>query len=187
MSTTDPRKVLRAPGEICFGPTSTSTAFPHGGTSLGSVRGISFRPNMRSRPVIAEEFFGRPVDHIYAGDAAILVVILRSWDADAVGTLFPGGGTGTTTSRATWEVQSSISPVGALRSSQARAVMFSPRDTDEHPVFYMPRAIPLVEETADLRASLTEEMGLPLVFHAIPGGDETGRVFWAGMLRDLTL
>jgi hypothetical protein len=47
------------------------------------------------------------------------------------------------------------------------------------------KAIPMVEETAMLQLSLKQELGIGVLFQAIP--DSTGRLYDVGRRGDLTL
>jgi hypothetical protein len=56
---------------------------------------------------------------------------------------------------------------------------------DEQPMVLVRKAIPMVEETAMLQLSLKQELGIGVLFQAIP--DSTGRLYDVGRRGDLTL
>ena len=52
MSTPNARDVLHVPGRLVKNPTSLSLVFPHGGTALGIVRAIVFKPEPGMVPTL---------------------------------------------------------------------------------------------------------------------------------------
>ena len=100
MATEDLAEVLSAPGRLCIGPTDLSAAFPHGGTALGSVREVELGRTYAWYDVTAEEFGQIVVERFLTHEACFIRGILRQYDPDAVGALFPNVRTGTKTREA---------------------------------------------------------------------------------------
>jgi hypothetical protein len=87
------RNILRFPGRLCKTPTNLAAAFPHGGTELGVVRDMVFRPMVSTTPIHAEEF-GRTVEVIVTKESAVFACVLRSYDNDLLSDVFHNTGAG---------------------------------------------------------------------------------------------
>lgn len=185
MASPDPVNVRQIPARVCHSPTDLSTPFPHGGTALGNVRAIVFRPNIKVRTITAQEFGGAVVEAIAGGGAAVLALALRDFDADALALLFgaaagPAGGT-----LVTDDVTGDSARAGRLLSTRAKKLFVSPLAIDQDPGLYLPLAIPCVERTAALAWSWAEEYSTPALFLAVP--DATGRTWRHALRGDITL
>ena len=188
MSAPDVRDVLRVPGKLVINPTDITAAFPHGGTEIGLVRDSQLRFGYRTDLVHAEEWGGQPVESVYCGEVALFAAVLREWDDDALSNVFPNTGTGAISGNRTILGRvsgGSFNRAGYLLSGKSFVLCFSPRSVDRHPMVIVRKAIPMVEETALLQLSLAEELGIGVVFQAIP--DSSGRLYDVGKRGDLTL
>jgi len=172
-------------GKLSINPTDLTTAYPHGGTSLGYAREIAVSPSQVTTYVRAEEFGQTIVDAVEGGRSWVIGANLRGWDDDAINTVFPGTAVGTTTSRR-YITETTATPLaGALLGSRSVVLLFTPDDTDNHPIVLFRRALPLVAETADLMLSLASEFTIPVLFVAIP--DTNGKIVDFPMIHDITL
>src|SRR5688500_3826453 len=97
MATANVRNILRLRGRLCFNPTNLATAFPHGGTALGLTRSGVFHLGMKTVLNEAEEWGGIVSKAWYAGEKPFLAAVLREFDNDAIGAVFPNTGAGTVT------------------------------------------------------------------------------------------
>lgn len=188
MATANIGDVLKLPGRLCANPTDLSLAFPHGGTALGLTRAAEFRFGIQTSLVTAEEWGQQPVEAVYTGDVAVFGCVLREWDDDAIGAVFPNTGTGDISGNRT--ILGRVDGVGVNRagylfSSQSLVLLFSPRSVDRHPMVLIRKALPMPDETAMIQASLAQEFGIGVVFQAIP--DATDRTYDIGKREDLTL
>jgi hypothetical protein len=177
-------RILRNPGRLCVSPTSLSAAFPHGGTNLGLVRGVSLRPQQVEWVVTAEEWGEETVEVIDGGRSWVIAVALRGWDPDAVQAVLPSSTLGT--SGTPLASHPGSARAGALRSAAAVKLLFSPDAPAQQPAALFHRAIPLVEASAELTLALAEEGTLGVVFRAIRRASD-GLAFQFGALEDLTL
>lgn len=184
MASADVRKVLRVPGRLCAAPTDLSTAFPHGGTALGIVRDLAFRPNLKQRRVTAEEFGGEIVETIIGGESCVLACVLRGMDNDAVTKAFLNTSAGSSSGDRTIQYPGS-SRAGTLGSSRSFKLLFSPRDTTNHHGLILYNAIPLVAESAELQLAIGQEMGIAVVFVAYR--TSTPNLYQIAKLADMTL
>lgn len=188
MATSNPRNIRRFRGRIVWNPSSLTSAFPHGGTEIGVVRDLVFRFGIETEEIRAEEWGNVPTEYVYTGSSAFLAAILREFDNDALDAIFPDTPTGSVTSEQTIRGAASGSGVtlgGTLLSGQSGVLVVSPEapETQEFLVLY--NAIPMPEEASRLQISAGEEMGIAVVFRAVP--DSTHRMWHIGKRRDLSL
>jgi len=178
--------ILKIPGRICVNPTNLAGTYPFGGTALGTVRDVEFIPNVKTRPVVAEEWGGVPCEVVYAGEAAVLSIVFRTWDVDAIAALFLDTFSGATTARRVARGRATTDGVraGALLSSKAAVVYYAP-EADQHPGVLLYRAAPMLEPSQRVSFALTKETGIVAVWAALP--DASGRTFAMGLRKDLNL
>jgi len=163
----DIRNALRVAGDLYWG--GSSPASP--GSSLGSTRASRFLPNVRTRDITAEEWGGQVVETVYAGEAPVLISILREWDATAVGEVFPQGAS-------PMNVRSGSSRPGALLGETKGGVLYFKPRASSHPGVWFYRAVPLPRDAAELNLAAGTEIGFGVVFRATP--DSQGRVYDVG-------
>jgi hypothetical protein len=180
MATPDVRNVLRVPGYLVKDPTNLATAFPHGGTALGMIRSIEVRWTPRAKVIAAEEWGGTAVSQVYTGETVILAAILRSWDSTAVASIFPAASGATVNYR----VATGGTRPGTLQTPHK--LVFSPVALDYHPFVYFPAAVGLPDAAARLQLSLAEEIGLAVVWRALPA-DSSGSVYQIGLRGSIVL
>ena len=188
MSTGSVRDVLRVPGKLVINPTDITAAFPHGGTELGLTRDSEMRFGIKTELVHAEEWGNQPVESVYCGESAVFAAVLREWDNDALSNIFPNTGTGSVSGDKTilGRVDGvGVNRAGYLLSGKSFILLFSPKSVDRHPMVIIRKAIPMVEESSLLQLSLAEELGIAVVFQAIP--DSSDRLYDVGKREDLTL
>ncbi len=164
MADADITQVLRVPGRFCSAPTNLSAAFPHGGTALGIIHHAAARRIGRYDFVRAHEFAGEVVEVVEGGADWVMAAMVRQYDNDAIAAIWPHTGTGGTSSDKYIEYPGSTNRAGTLLSTNAFVLMFVPNDTTNHPCVLMRRAVPMIEETAELRLSVLYEFATPVVF-----------------------
>src|SRR5689334_14305454 len=178
-----PRDVLSVPGRLSINPASlTSGSYPWGGTGLGLVREIVAMPRQRNYAIRAEEYGMVPVEAIQAAEAWMVVGILASHDDDALKKLFMSGATGTTTQRT---LVTAPGTVGSRVSDRAVALLFTPEDTDRHDFLLLYKALPLVDEAAQIRFSGKDPQEIAVAFEAIYDG--SNRLAAWGKRHDISL
>lgn len=194
MATVDARKVLRAPGRLAYGCTNLALAWPHGGTGLGNVRGIVLRYARTDFRVTAEEFGFEPVEVIQGGESWSVGAVLRDADDDAYSKLFPNTAAGTTTQHKVVTAPGSVR-AGALGSARGVVLVFTPEGATHAkaaatpdvavPFVVLYRAIPMVEESAEVALTRSADVALPAIFVGIR--DSSDRMLAMGRRADLTL
>ncbi len=186
MAATNLAEVLSAPGRLCVTPTDLSTAFPHGGTALGSVRKVLTRRVVTKVPIV-DEAFGKEIrDWVWGGENYFLAFILRQWDATAVATFFPNTATGATSNRVGIESPGSVRP-GALASTFSVKLLFSPLDPERVPAVILYAAAPFTEETTELNHAAQQRQEIACVCHAMRDTSTPTRIWQAKFLKDITL
>lgn len=180
----DVREVLRAPGKLSINPQSVlSGAYPWGGTAIGVWTGIYADFRRVTYIVRAEEHGGQPVEAIEAGEGLEVLGRLSSVDPSALALLFPTVASGTTTQRPL--VTGNVSNAGKLASTRAAALLFTPENLDRVPFVYLPVALPLLEDTAQLMLGADRRWGIPAKFLSVPSS--AGQTYQMGPRKDLVL
>jgi hypothetical protein len=187
MSTPDISKVLRLPGRLSHTPTSLATAYPHGGTALGTVGSLDLVPRETPFAVTAEEWGGTPSEFVSGGTIWLLEAKLREFDADALSILFPGYASGarggpTLQIRAATNASRAGQNLGALLS---RVLVFTPDAVDDFPLVIFRRAVPAIAESAKLAFRGNEAGTIACCWYATP--DSNAKIADVGRRRDLTL
>lgn len=188
MALADPRNIRRFRGRLTFNPTDLTIAFPHGGTELGLIRDSIFRFGIATEEIRAEEWGNVPTEYVYAGSSALLAVILREFDNDALETIFPDTPTGAASGDEI--IRGAVSGTGVtlggtLLSTQSGVLVVSPEAPEKQEFLVLYNAIAMPEETAELQYSAGDEIGMAVVFRAAP--DATFRMWNVGKRRDVSL
>jgi hypothetical protein len=173
--------IFRTPGRLSYGATNLASPWPHGGTGLGIMRAKVLRPFRQSYVVRAEEFGMEPVERLELGFGWVLAAILRDYDADAVGAIFPNTSIGSS-GRRVIKHPGTAGPLGSARS--VAPLVFTPDDSAAVG-FIMYRALPEVDEGAELSLALSANTEIACVFTGIR--DASNRVIQIGRLSDLQL
>ena len=159
MARDDVRDVRRVPGRLAVDCTDLSLEWPHGGTGLGSTAGCTLTRFGGSYPITVEAFGGEPVEYLEEGAVYGLGCVLRTWNDDMLQTMFRNTVEGQVSQRRLIKEPSTVR-AGNWMSPRARVLVFTPEgsthaedanqpDTDA-PFIVLYRAIPLVEDTAEL-------------------------------------
>lgn len=185
MAAPSAKNTLQLPGKLCKDPTDLSADFPHGGTALGLVRAVKWRPRRAYFPVEAEEF-GTVVEAIYSGDSAVLVCVARELDSDYLSSIFLNTAAGSTTGRRVVSGRPATDDVRAGTSLEGQSVKlyYSPDNAKDHGLLFF-RAVPMVDVAAEIDLGLNQEAGILCVWQATP--DDSGRTYDLGPREDLTL
>lgn len=193
MATQNPESVMRVPARLCKSPTNLALPYPHGGTALGIVAQIAFKPNMLFVDVTAEEFGGTLVDRIYAGEEPILSCTLRGWDSDALGAILPntsfairGDGRVSQDVKIRYEpINSALKKPGYLMSGVSFKLLVSPIAYDFHPGIIFYNVAPASDADAEILFKDGSEFVIRVDFACLP--DASGRSYNIGKLIDLEL
>lgn len=181
-------KMLRAAGRLCVNPTDLSTAYPHGGEDLGNVRAIACRPVLKYYRVRAEEFGGRVVEATRLCRGEVLAVIFRGATNKALEVLYPNSEAGGTTGdRLVYSalIDDDNERDGLRMSAKAVSLCFSPTDR-AHPTVLFQKALPMLEESAELALQTSRDYEHAAVFEAIPLVSG-GRPWQLGRWQDITI
>lgn len=187
MSAPNLAEILRLPGKLSHSPTDLTTAYPHGGTALGTCGRVALRPISTPFVVTGWEFGGAAVDVVQGGPGWTLDATLREWDPDALGILFPCYATGAQ-GGATLQLraQTAASRAGiVVGASFSRVVVFTPDGTDDLPLILIRRAVPAIVETAEMALRGNTDAGIAVRWYATP--DSSARIADVGRRRELTL
>jgi hypothetical protein len=180
----DVRKILAVPGKLCTSPTDFTTAYPHGGTALGTIRDAQIIIEQPYQFIIAEEYGNARYEGIITGEGVVFGATLLSWDKDMLAKIFPNTSVGAVSGKTVVTSPSTIRP-GEPMSSRAVALCFSPDDPDRNPGLLIRKAIPAIKETSELSCRIDQEFGIPVLWYGIR--DASDRVYSVGLLRDIVL
>ena len=181
MGAADVEKVLRAPGQLCINPTDLTIVFPHGGTSLGALEAALVQPFKLTEEIISPSR-NDVAEWLYLGESWKLSAILRQQDDDVKTTLFENTSVGAVTGERVVNARGTVLP-GSPLSARAVQLCFSPFNPT-HPGVLFHRALPALEETAELNFSMFTDLSFAALFVAIPSGTN-GRPADYGRLADL--
>lgn len=183
MAKSNVRDILSVPGKLYLNPTDLTnpgTNTPH--LCLGVVHEVSVTFDQKYSWITDEEYGGEKIEGMLSRDGLAIGFILRSWDRDMLAKLFPNTAAGATTGKRRIVAPSTVRP-GEPLSNRSCVLAFCPDDYAVHPVFLMRRALPAVQETAEVALQLDKEFGLPAIFHGIR--DTSNRLYDVGLGRDL--
>ena len=172
MATPNVRDLLYAPGRLSFGPTDVTIAYPHGGTGLGLVKGVSVLLGPEydpARDILASERGNQVADNVRGPAKAILSGFLHSWDSDIIQRLFPNtsvvsvaGGTGHRLAQEPGSVRA-----GQRMSDVAVDLVYTPDDLDHVPMLRMRNAMPFLGASPALQFAIDVEWAIPFTFVGI--------------------
>jgi hypothetical protein len=193
MAIQNPESVFRVPARLCKSPTDLSLPYPHGGTALGMIAQISFKPNALYTDITAEEFGGVLVDRIYCGEEPVLSCTLRGWDSDALKAILPnttfsvrGDGRISKDVRVRFEPQVvGLKYPGYLMSGVSFKLLVSPIAADFHPGVLFYNVAPAFDADTEILFKDGSEFVLRVDFACLP--DTTGRCYNLGKLIDIPL
>jgi hypothetical protein len=189
MATPNPQNILRVAGVLVANPTNLALDPPHGGVELGITRGLIFRTGIKSTQVTAEELGGTTVESYYTGENVVFSAILREFDPDAIVDIFPNasvGSSGDPTIRYQPDGVHQSRP-GMRLSGKALKLLFVPKADESHPYVLIYKALPAVEETAEIKLSFADEIGIPVMFIGIPDDAASRKVYEVGRKEDISL
>lgn len=170
-------RLMKIEGRFCIDPTDLGEAFPHGGMALGVCQEKGLRPQPVYRE-IRDEGTGEVIERMQVGEGLIVAAILRGWSESTLEELHPNAsGDGEDTVFA-----GPARDAGTLIAG--KKVLFSPFDSN-HPGFIIYRALPYLDESAELAFAVDQEVETALVFEATR--DATGRLYQWGKLAELSL
>lgn len=186
MSSPYPRSILKIPGKLVKNPTDLSAAYPHGGTELGVCRDVVMNFGVQVDFPIAEEFKA-PAAAILQEERAFFACVLRSWDDDMLSTIWHNTQTSTygETGVLAKVSGSGVKRAGTNLATRGVKLFFSPHAVDQHRAVLLYNAVPIPAETAELQLSIGREMGLAIVFRALP--DQLGRMYACDLRGNMTL
>lgn len=179
MAAGDANKIFRTPGIVVANPSNLAGDPPYGGTQLGTVQFGRLRPIERFDEVVAEEYGGETTEIVLRGRDYVCTALVRQWDNDAIQRFFRSTAAGSSGTRV---ISEPADEAGDLGTGIAISVLFAPNDP-RHPAWLLPRAVPLIQEAAELQASIVSEFNLAVVFRALR--DANGYAVRIGLRGDL--
>jgi hypothetical protein len=174
-------------------PTNLALPYPHGGTALGIIAQISFKPNGLYVDLTAEEFGGTLVDRIYCGEEPVLSCTLRGWDSDALSAILPnttfsirGDGRVSKDVRIRYEPDvAGLRAPGFLMSGVSFKLLVSPIAAEFHPGILFYNVAPALDADTDILFKDGNEFVIKCDFACLP--DSTGRCYNISKLIDMIL
>lgn len=161
----DEDDVLRAPGQLYFNPTN----IPAGsyGNKLGfAEKGINVDPGFVVPSLTFMDEGITPQIDVYAGNDAIIIANLMSWNSTTIARLFPEM---TTSDRANVP-GSQLTGDFFSDSPPADGLVFVPDNTADNKVIFLPRAVPFLWKTFE--SSRTKNTVFQCIFKARRTGSD---------------
>lgn len=151
--------VYRVPGKLIKTPTGYDPANNHGGTVMGSVTACWFDHGIKYARQYFDEL-GRTGDPWAVQKDSLFRFSLRSWDSDALGSIFPSFSGG-------------VATIGTGQGPQAAALgtswVFAPDNYDTHPAIYLPNGVPEIDSSEQgFRFSVLYELNIHVNILALP-------------------
>lgn len=168
-------------GRLAYGCSNLSTAWPHGGTGLGTVGAVFLTPQRLWSAPIAEET-NAAVEVLWLGGNVTVAFTLVGWDEDATAVIFPN--TATSNSKTVVEWPGTDLAAGAPVSTITN-VVFTPWDVTNGKGWVIYKAAPVPDVNAELAHTAGRFLEIPAVLIAIP--DATDRLGKFGKFSELSL
>lgn len=158
-------KVIRAPGTLYVGvqPPFTPGLEPFGGVPLGNTQGVYVAQFGTGFTVWAEEF-GEPADQLETLRDSALGCFLRSWDDDAIQSVFPNKSEGSITQHQVISLHGDRQPGESVYDDRKTTMLFMPHNPKDAPAVYAYAAVPLVEESQQLAFAYADDLGIPTLW-----------------------
>lgn len=186
MTAPDVSAILRLPGKLSHTPTDLTSAYPHGGTALGTFGKVEWVPRTPPFVITAWEWGGAPTEVIECGSEWMLSGELREWDKDALSALFTSYAAGAQ-GGPVLKLRANVNGTraGAVAGDRSKVLVFTPDGVDDLPVVLFRRAVPSIDD--QIRAALRGNASAQLAVRWYVTPDSSGYMADVGMRRDLTL
>ena len=179
------QNMLRIPGKLVKDPTDLDAVYPYGGTELGLVHQVMFKPQAKHYPITAEEWGEQAVEVISGGTSVLFGVTLRGMDNDAYSSVWPDTAAGDPSGDKVVRFRVDNSRAGILLSTLSMVLLFVPESEMRHRAVIIRDAVPVIAEDAVLNLSPSEEIALDVIFYGRP--DSSDRVAEIAYIKDLAL
>lgn len=184
MATANPGDIIHVPGRLIKDPTDLTAPPLFGGTALGIVSEVIWKPNLRRREIRGEEHGGEIMDHIQAGQSPMLGCFVRGFDKNMWPLIFEDVTISTKTGKPQVDYPG-VTRAGTLASDNSFKLLYAPENTEDWPGILLYNTYALVEETAQIRLSWKDEFGIAVIFQGIR--DATERISQMRLLEDMVL
>ena len=175
--------VFRCGGALYLNPTSITPTAYGTATALGICHEVRLSPVTRQFNIQAEEYGQETVEAVYMGRDWVLTFLVRGWDNDTIGMMFPNTAAGGSTTNKVISEPGGLSP-GSLLSGKAVKLLFAPFNTS-HKGFIVYRAIPNIHASRPLEFNTTKDLSFLATFRCLR--DSSGRALKIGQVADLAV
>jgi len=162
-------------GRLEHGGTTFGSAFPHGGTDIGVFSRLRIEPVTYWERVVREEDNGTD-EVLLFGQDLVVSFRLEEWSADGLSALLPNTRVDTGDRIITWPLTPQAAPA-------LTPLVFSPRNTSEHPALIIHNAEVVTAREITSPLSATRHMTFDFVVYGSPNG--SGNVGELGLLSKL--
>ena len=187
MSAYPTTSIRPAPGRLIIGPTEefATGTYPYGGVEIGYAADVVLE-NLGTPFVVEDEGLGEPSEVLEADNQWRLRCELRVWTDAAVQLLMVGGyELGATTRRRTFNVPGNRTPGQRSIDRTSVVVALVPDDAIHTDGLVLYRAVPGLQEGAEISFSRQREHAIPMVFDCLR--DDNLRILSQGRLPDLAV
>lgn len=186
MASANSVKIIRAPGRVVIGPTTSadSGSFPFGGTEIGRIGMFALASN-GDNLTVEPEGLSRVADVLEGSIRFSVSFQLRGWDDDAIELLFPDQfAEGDLTRHAVFAVPGVTKP-GSSALARAQTILFVPDDPVNVPALIVYRGVPDWRRASDVALRRNQELAIPVAIEAVQ--DDSGRILAMGRIHDLEI
>lgn len=174
--------LLLGGGHWIRSPTSLATPPAYGGTVLGTWRGLVFRIDQITQPLLAEEYGGEEVDRLYLGERIRVDAELLNWDTAGMQAAYSGAGAGAGTVPLLRYPGASLTR-GEWLTDVGSVYLWAPFAATA-PALLLYNAYPVLDDQG-VPMSFVDELGLRASWYGVRDGSD--RVWRSGLLAELSL
>jgi len=171
----------RVPAELYWNPSDPDSATVSAwGTRLGNFDNLQLFVG-RDSVVLGDQTWGGEVEELITYQKSWITVLLRDFDKDALGLVFPEVVTNDTAALTPSldALIADVAEIGGTRvSASAGTLLLRPRDNDLHPCVYYFNAAPTILPDNQIDYEAAKEWGFPIMFRAFV--DSAGKKFRIG-------
>lgn len=174
-------------GRLVAGPSTLTPAITGancGGTRLGTIQRLAFRPVPRIDPITAQEWGSETVDGVLLGHDLLLEGIFYGWDEEQVNAVLYGGSLSGASSTPLVSYPSASQGDLVESSGKANVLAWIPNDELGNPGFVCRRAVPF-EVSKPIYFAGRQPMAIYASWLLLR--DSAGRRYSSGLLAEMSL
>jgi len=175
--------VFRCGGALWLAPTNIAPPGYGTATALGICHDVRLSAVTRQFNIQAEEYGQEVTEAVHMGRDWVLTCLVRGWDNDTLGMMFPNTSTGGSSGNKVISEPGGLLS-GSLLSGKAVKLLFAPFNTT-HKGFIVYRALPNIHASRPLDFNTAKDLSFLATFRCLRDG--SGRAVKIGQVADLAI